>query len=376
MGTVIDSNISRREFAGSALRRAGIAAAAVALGGCATRHAQPVAIESALAQRTRSIFRPPAGKVLFIAGQDSSVLGEYLNHMPARPGGFTLYCSVFSGPDLRYLSSVCDLPALRDSVLHLSVGWIDDFDPKMTDNNRAITAGAFDENIDRLANWCAKQPRPILMRIGFEFDRQIPFPNFHYNPDYFADGFRRIVDRLRAAGAVNVATVLGSTNVWPPLTIERFDRFYPGDDYVDWLGFSTWNPVTIDRVILSEARKRGKPILLAETTPTRFNIGKQLYFPLYVGPSKPATPQTIWDGWHQPMIEFIRSNIDVIAAWHYIAEDWSADSMWNIVPIFCNCDARPWADAGFLEIWNKDMNAPPFLQASPGLFGQLGYSRA
>jgi hypothetical protein len=73
------------------------------------------------------------------------------------------------------------------------------------------------------------------------------------------------------------------------------------------------------------------------------------------------------------MINFIQSNIDVIAGWHYIAADWSTDSLWNWVPVFANCDARPWANAEFLQIWNKHINTSPFLQASPRLFRELGY---
>ena len=367
-------------------RRAFLSAASTALLGCAgstfTAH-KDVAIDSP--RVTRRVFRPPAGTVLFIAGQGAAQIGGnpaagwgdgYLDHIPTQPGGFTDYCSVASGPDCAGLSRVADLPALKDSVLHLSVAWIDDFPPLACpkENNRLITTGAFDENIDRLAKWCAAQPRPILMRIGFEFDRAVPFPDYHYDPAWFAQGFRRIVDRLRNAGADNVCTVLASTNVSPVLTIEKFNRFYPGDDYVDWLGCSMWNSTTIDHVILSEARKRNKPVMLAETTPTKFNIGKGLCYPFYVGASRTINAQAIWDGWHQPMIDFIHANRDCIAAWHYIATDWSTDPLWNSIPIFAHCDARPWANRVFLAIWNQHMNAAPFLQASSNLFRELGFS--
>ncbi|MGD0462641.1 MAG: hypothetical protein ABSB74_09140 [Tepidisphaeraceae bacterium] len=324
--------------------------------------------------------------MLFIAGQGAAQLGGrpaeglgngYLDNMPTRPGGFTLYCSVASELDLAGLSWVCDLPALKDSVLHLSVSWVADFDLSTKDNNRIITTGAFDENIDRLAQWCAAQPRPILMRLGYEFDRGFPIPDFHYDPVYFAHGFRRMVDRLRAAGADNVSTVLASTNfpsLSPALTTEAFNRFYPGDDYADWLGCSMWTPTDVDKIILSEARKRDKPVLLAETTPVKYNITKSAYYPYYLGKSEKVTAQAIWDGWHQPMIDFIQANSDVIGAWHYIAADWSAEPVWKWVPLFVNCDARPWGTPQFLEIWNNRMNSAPFLQTSASLFRDLGYS--
>lgn len=182
-------------------RRAFLSVASTALLGCAgsTSTARKDAeIDSPRA--VRRLFRPPPGKVLFIAGQGAAQIGGspaagwgdgYLDHIPTRPGGFTDYCSIASGPDCAGLSRVADLPALKDSVLHLSVGWIDDFPPLACpkENNQLITAGAFDDNIDRLAKWCAAQPRPILMRIGFEFDRAVPFPDYHYDPAWFASGF-------------------------------------------------------------------------------------------------------------------------------------------------------------------------------------------
>jgi len=90
----------------------------------------------------------------------------------------------------------------------------------------------------------------------------------------------------------------------------------------------------VDRVILSEARTRHKPVLLAETTPVKFNIGHGKYYPNYIGQSQQLTPQQIWERWHQPMIDFIDANRDVIAGWHYIAADWAAESPWKWLPMW------------------------------------------
>src|SRR3954462_4033787 len=120
-------------------RRAFLSVASTALLGCAgstcCRH-KDVAVASS--RPVARLLRPPPGKVLFIAGQGAAQMGVnpaagwgdgYLDHIPTRPGGFTDYCSVASGPDCAGLSRVADLPALKDSVLHLSVAWIDDFPP-------------------------------------------------------------------------------------------------------------------------------------------------------------------------------------------------------------------------------------------------------
>ncbi len=379
-------HITRRTFLASA-SAAVLAPVLGSLSGCSTAARVECTDAATATAPRRSIFRPPPGKVLFIAGQGGAQVGGrpdlgcgdgYLDHMPLAPGGFTMYCNVDHPVDLNGLTRYCSTPALRESMLHLSVGWVADFDKRTQRNNQAITTGEFDANIDGLARWCAAQPRPILLRIGYEFDRGVPFPNYHYDPAYFAEGFRRIVDRFRAAGATNVASVLASTNASPyspSLTVEKFNQFYPGDDYVDWLGCSMWWPDGIDHVILSESRKRNKPVLLAETTPMKWNIGKGLYYPNYLLHSETRTAQQIWDGWHQPMIDFIKANSDVIAAWHYIAADWSKDDQWKWAFTFTNCDARPWASPEFLAIWNERMTQPPFIHASAGLFEQLAYRR-
>jgi hypothetical protein len=370
-------NMTRREFLVRTGRCAAVAAASRVLSGNANQ----------LPPGKRKVIRPPAGKVLFIAGQGADQLGGraadglgngYLDHMGTKPGGFTLYCSVAADfTPVDELARVCNLEALKNSVLHLSVSWISDFGDTTKDNNRAITKGAFDDNIDRLGQWCAGQRRPILMRIGYEFDRGLPTPDFHYDPLYFADAFRRIVDRLGVAGAQNVSTVMASTNfpsLIKPLTAESFNRFYAGDEYVDWLGCSMWNPTDVDKTMLNESRKRGKPVLLAETTPVKYNIGQSAFFPYYWGKPQIVLARHIWDGWHQPMIDFIKTNIDVIGAWHYIAANWASDVLWKDIPPFVNCDARPWANRQFLDIWNRQMNSPPFMQASERLFEELGYS--
>jgi len=381
-------NRTRRDFLSSASRSVAWAIISTALAGCAgSPNAKPKHAWNISTLAGHKPIRPAPGKVLFIAGQEAGHLGGrpsegmgdgYLDHVPTRPGGFTLYCSVSGAADLGSMSRVCNLPALKDSVLHLSVSWVADSDLSTRDNNRLLTTGAFDKHIDRLAEWCAAHPRPILLRLGYEFDRGLPFPNFHYDPAYFAQGFRRIVDRFRVARADNVSTVLASTNFsgnLPTLTTEAFNRFYPGDDYVDWLGCSMWIPDAVDETIFNEARKRGKPVLLAETTPVKYNIGRSLHFPYYIGFSEPISPQAIWDNWHKPMIDFIKANADIIGAWHYIVANWSAESHWKWEYLFANCDARPWGNAEFLEIWNKHINSATFLQASSTLFHDIGFSR-
>jgi hypothetical protein len=61
-----------------------------------------------------------------------------------------------------------------------------------------------------------------------------------YTAADYAAMFRHVVDRLRARGVDNLVTVLVHMAYVPHTTQSWFDRMYPGDDVVDWIGFDTY----------------------------------------------------------------------------------------------------------------------------------------
>ena len=60
-------------------------------------------------------------------------------------------------------------------------------------------------------------------------------------PERFRDAYRHIVSLFRAEGAVNVTWVfhLASTS-WPNKEWNAPHHYYPGDDWVDWIGVSVY----------------------------------------------------------------------------------------------------------------------------------------
>jgi hypothetical protein len=339
----------------------------------------------------RPALRPPSGSVLLVAGQNESGLGAmagadgYLDHVGVVPGGFTFYVALpdppppASNPTIPGLEDgvglYTALPALAHSVLHLSVPWVRDGASAITGGadaatqmaeQQAVLSGAQDPAIDHLARWCAGQSRPILLRLGYEFDR----PDY-YDPSLYAPAYRHIVDRFTALHVANVAFVFASSNLGGATD---FDTYYPGDDYVDWLGFSMWNPAKPDAVMMTQARQRHKPVLLAETTPITWNIGRGLQTPILGSKGTAVTPAQIWSGWYQPMLSFIAANTDVVAGWHYISENWEADPQWSTDVLFASCDSRPYANAQLLAMWTQAIGRAPFLEASGQLFSTLGWT--
>ncbi len=72
-------------------------------------------------------------------------------------------------------------------------------------------------------------------------------PSRYAGPEFFKRAYRYIVDRVRARGATNVLWVLHLNNYSDPYAPwNTMQQFYPGDDYVDWLGLSVYGQLFPD----------------------------------------------------------------------------------------------------------------------------------
>lgn len=285
-------------------------------------------------RRQPAKFEPPAGKVLVFAGQDNASVGGnsrfqdgYVNHVQV-PGGITHYVGMGADRanqfktafdenhvDGLYMESewgagpMCmkyymDSPVLENCVMHLSVS--------MTGNNEdRVADGTHDPLIDELIRFLKEyKDTPFLLRIGYEFEG--PWNN--YDPENFKGAFRRIVDKLRRAGVTNFATVMASASFDTPY--ETWEQYYPGDEYVDWVGYSYWGGRSTDGPSLRFARDRGKPVFIAESTPRGHFLDKE-------------DGRQVWDTWFESFFKHIAENSDVIRAVSYINCNWDAQPMWK-----------------------------------------------
>ncbi len=96
-------------------------------------------------------------------------------------------------------------------------------------------------------------------------------------PEKFVAAYRYVVDHVRQAGARNIEWIFHAQNYsWPVKDWNRMANYYPGDDYVDWLGMSVYGKQyargdwlkfdTVMRKPCAElaALNKTKPIILAE----------------------------------------------------------------------------------------------------------------
>jgi len=292
-------------------------------------------------------FVPPEGKILLIIGQDVNTIDTYVVDAGVIPGGFMVYTSVqnmegiYSPVD--YGAGVGHFQYLIDhypnTVIQIGLYMVDALD--------GVIEGLYDENIDKLGEWIKKADRPVYLRIGYEFDG----PHNHYEPSKYVKAYRYIVDRLKANGVNNVAYVwhAHSHSLRSPI-----EKWYPGDEYVDWIGISYFSQhYNYMMPVIEFAKQHHKSVIIAETTPqgigTTFGEGS-------------------WKRWFQLFFNFIaEKNIRAIC---YINSNWEEQPMWKGQGWG---DARIQANKIIKKRWLDEIGKEKYLQASPGLYKILGY---
>jgi len=123
-------------------------------------------------------------------------------------------------------------------------------------SSRAIARGRYDGYVRRSARAAAAWGKPILLRFAHEMNGSwYPWGTGHGNtPGAYVAAWRHLVKLFRGAGADNVEWV------WSPNVNEQggspislpfigsgathpfpFERFFPGDRWVDWVGLDGFN---------------------------------------------------------------------------------------------------------------------------------------
>jgi len=317
----------------------------------------------------------PERKRLFIIGQDlGSVRDYYASECCATPDGNTMYLNFYglASEEWSYGGLGIDL---QGEPVELEMDWgagqtsawksATEFDGglviglSITESDvkgglARISAGEFDANIHQLAMFTRKIEKPVYLRIGYEFDGGWN-PGYENSDNYIA-AFRHIVDGLRKEGVSQVEFVWQSAAF--PLDILNdggytdIRQWYPGDDYVDWMGFSLFltpdegpavdarfQPPTGRELIgkvLELARERGKPVFIAEASPQGYDLNRRTNANIardWDGPQgegvRQVSDEDIWNEWFAPVFELMEQNRDVIYALAYINCHWDSQDMWN-----------------------------------------------
>lgn len=191
-----------------------------------------------------------------------------------------------------------------------------------------VNSGALDANVHTLVQYLStSNASQIFLRVGYEFDN----PSFGYSDD--PDSYKRAFIKLVLACRRRLACHDKVQFVWHSWAARRkgvLEDYYPGNQYVDWIGVSVfehffpWSkgegrPEDIKEV-LEFANVRGKPTMIAESTP----FGG---IDLDVKITQQYDLMDPWDRWFQPILDLI-DEYDV-AMWSYINCDWESQPMWH-----------------------------------------------
>ncbi len=155
-----------------------------------------------------------------------------------------------------------------------------------------IIDGDFDDELTQWAIDAASAGIPLLAEFGTEVNGSW-FPwNGLYNgagetdgygdnsivdgPERFRHAYRHIIDICRQNGATNITWFFHiDADSEPEDEWNDFENYYPGDDYIDWIGVSVYGPVdegddyrefseTLDKVYQRMTELTDKPIAVLE----------------------------------------------------------------------------------------------------------------
>ena len=336
--------------------------------------------------QTPARFEPPAGKRLFIVGQDLASIGGfkkphndgYTDHITPVPGGLTTYASLPFLAGLKnktggwagdlWAQGIIDNPIYKDSVLAIGL--------HMVDMEQAIADGTVDKPIEFLANWVKATKRPVFLRIGYEFDGSWN----HYKPEPYRLAFQRIVTIFRRLEVKNCAFVWQSaTSPVNGYNSKDINAWYPGDEFVDWFGYSWFlsgpKQVELTQRFIDLAKAHGKPVMVCESAPQGYDLVRLTRGAIHKGKDRVAkTPEQIWKEWYAPFFAFLETNQDTVKAVAYINCNWDIQPMWG--PPYNQGywgDTRVEVNPEIKTRWLKTITEESWLHASPTLFKTLGY---
>ena len=131
-----------------------------------------------------------------------------------------------------------------------------------------IDAVRDDEYLERYADDAARSGAAIFLRFGGEMNGD--WTPWHRDPAAYVRAFRLVHD-VMARRAPNVAMVWAPN----PVPFENIDRYYPGDDVVDWVGLSLYVVRYYDDN-LAQPAWQDNPMALIEPTYRKYAARKPI----------------------------------------------------------------------------------------------------
>ncbi|WP_299229485.1 glycoside hydrolase family 26 protein [uncultured Psychroserpens sp.] len=307
-------------------------------------------------------FVPQQGKKLLIMGQTLESIKEYKDNFQNEPipSGWSAYWGIpeFKGITESYKNDTGStqnhqmlIDSFPNTVIQSAMWMVGKWDI-----SKKAGKGDYDEVIKKYGAWAKSTNRPIYLRIGYEFDGS----HNQLEPKKYIKAYKHIVDLLREEGVNNIAFVWHSY-ASEPFKDYKLSDWYPGDNYVDWIGISVFGHAynsdfgTHCDDVLQFAKQKKKPVMIAESNPIK-GIHKDNI--------------DVWDQWFVNFFTFIyNKNIKAVS---FINEDWErlyieGISNWK--------DSRLFNNEKISRAWFMETNKSTYLKQSPELYEQLEYKK-
>lgn len=337
-------------------------------------------------KRTLAKFEPEEGKVLLFVGQELEAVGGlqkysdgYLDHF-SKPAGWTTYTNINPGENSfgriqEGLDGIFETHDWGDNDYNASLQLANDSYSNMAlaiglqyvNNEEKVANGTHDKYINKLADFLLSLgKRPVFLRIAYEFDG---YPWNNYDKENCILAYKRMVDMIRAKGVTNTAFVWQSTGFVS--SQEQLQAWYPGDNYVDWCGFSFFNRWN-EQEMIEFARTKGKPVFIAEAAPVISDFKAK-----FTGDTKETQLSNdnqaleAWKHWFIPFFKTIDNNPDVVKAVHYINCHWDAHKMWKDNPTFKRVDTRLQISDTISKLWKAKIDNPKYIHSSEDLYKKM-----
>ncbi|HEX5527690.1 MAG TPA: glycosyl hydrolase [Solirubrobacterales bacterium] len=178
-----------------------------------------------------------------------------------------------------------------------------------------VTDGSQDATIEKWAKAAKAWGHPFLFAPWWEMNGN--WYAWGRSPDFIA-AWRHFHDLVVAQGATNVTWTWDVNSIWSDPESKELGKYYPGDEYVDWLGLDSYNwgrnPVQPDRwttpeqtlsptlKILGEVAP-GKPVAIVEDASTEYGGNKADWIREMLTSYLPHHPEIkayLWFEWNFP----------------------------------------------------------------------------
>jgi beta-mannanase len=202
----------------------------------------------------------------------------------------------------------------------------------------AIARGDHDALIRRRARGVRRFARPLFIRWGYEMNGDWwdwSTARTGGDPSTYVAAWRRIHRLFRAAGVTNAVWVWSpNERSFPDAPWNRTERYYPGDDVVDWVGIDGYNWgaanasgwrsfADIIRPLYRRYAGR-KPLMVSETASAEAGGDKAAWIAAAhrsLAGELPAVRALVWFHSHKETDWRVDSSAPALAAFRRLARD-------------------------------------------------------